>query len=168
MTYGRQAILGNDPGSRCRLSREHRLLEYLALPFNTPPPTMCSIIEPVAQAYAFRWGKLQEDPPECIDYLMTELTVALDEAEEAGNETRADRIDAVVGTLARGLADYKRQTEGGFQTAAFERAKAEIRAHQRRNESPREESDVFGDAVPRGRRTGEDRTLRVTPCRKSK
>lgn len=124
---------------------------------------MSSVAEPVAHAFAFRWGHLQEEPPECVDHLMTELTVALTEAEQAGEKTRAERLDVIIGTLARGIAEHKRRANGGFHTATLERAMAEIRAHERRKESA-----ASRDAIPRGRRTGEDRMLRVAPCRRPK
>lgn len=126
---------------------------------------MHSITELAAHALASRWGRLEEEPPEWIDPLMTELTVALRKAEEAGDKTRAERLDAVIAILARGIAEHKRQTEGGFHTATLERAMAEIRAHQHRAESDLKESNVSG-RPPRGRRVGAAQTLRVEPCQR--
>jgi len=127
-----------------------------------------SVIEPIARALAFRWGQFQEEPPDCIEGLMAELTASLQEAEEAGDEARAESLDAAIDILARGVAEHKRQANRGLNTATLERAMAEIRMERGREQGAPEESGAPGGIGPRGKRTGGDRRLNVSPCHRPK
>lgn len=84
---------------------------------------------PVAHALAFRWGELQETPPDFIDDLMVDLTEALAEAEAAGNDVRAGCLDEVLDALAQGIVKYHRRSAGHFDEETLGRAIREIRAH---------------------------------------
>lgn len=68
-------------------------------------------------------------------------------AEEAGDKARAERLNAVTCTLARGVAEYKRRTKEDFYFATLEQARAEIQGHERRNEGPRKESSASEHAA---------------------
>jgi hypothetical protein len=125
-----------------------------------------STIEAAARALAFRWSHCQEEPPDYIDQLMTELTAALQEATEAGDRARAKCLSTAINNLARGVAEHKRQANPGVHTAPLERAKAEIRLHNRWKESaPKEKSRTPGERVPLCQRAGRDRRLDLTPRR---
>lgn len=126
-----------------------------------------SVVEPIARALAYRWGKFQEQPPDCIDELMTELTASLQEAEEHGDEARAESLDAAIDILAQGVAEHKRQESQGFHTATLERAMAEIRMEHRRGEGAAHERGAPECMMePRGQRAGGGRRLSVSPCQR--
>lgn len=142
----------------------------------TPSTTqVMPTIKQVARAVACRWGQLDEEPPETIEQIMSELTAALQEAEEAGNKTRAGCLDRAIRILAHGVADQKSQANERGHTPTFERALAKIRRHNRRGQggprasatgdsTPRESAS--GDVASRGQRTGRNRGLHVASCQR--
>ena len=90
---------------------------------------MSSTVELIAEAFAYRWGELQEKPPAFIDDLMIELTVALAAARRSGDGNRAECLDEVLDALAEGICKYERQADGDFDEETLSRAIAEIRTY---------------------------------------
>lgn len=90
---------------------------------------MSTVTEPVAHALAYRWGELQEEPPEFLDDLMIDLTEALLEARRSENDTRAECLDEVLDALAQGIAKHQRRDVQDFDEETLGRAIGEIRSH---------------------------------------
>lgn len=90
---------------------------------------MPSTVKLVAEALAYRWGELQETPPEFIGDLMIEFTTALDEAQRSGNKERAECLDEVLDDLAEGIYRYKHEADPDVGADTLDRAITEIRTY---------------------------------------
>ena len=90
---------------------------------------MSSPVKLVAEALAYRWGELQETPPEFIGDLMVELTTALEAAHRSGEEERAECLDEVLDLLAEGIYKYEHGAGEEVEEERLDRAIAEIRTY---------------------------------------
>lgn len=90
---------------------------------------MPSTVKLVAEALAYRWGELQETPPEFIGDLMIELIMALDTAQRSGDEERAECLDEVLDALAEGIYRYEHQADPDVGKETLDRAITEIRTY---------------------------------------
>lgn len=90
---------------------------------------MFSTTKPIAKALASRWGALQEEPPEFIDDLMTDLTTAYVAARASGNEERAKGLDEVLDVLAEGIVRYERPAGPELGEEALGRAITRLRTY---------------------------------------
>lgn len=68
---------------------------------------MQSTTKPVARALAYRWGELQEEPPEFIDDLMVDLATERLAAQRTGDETRVECLGELLDILAEGIVKYE-------------------------------------------------------------
>lgn len=82
----------------------------------------------VAQALAYRWGELQETPPQFVDDLMIELTGALEKARRNGEKERAECLDHVLDVLAEGIYRYHSRA-GQDVEETLDRAISELRTY---------------------------------------
>jgi hypothetical protein len=90
---------------------------------------MSSPVKLVAEALAYRWGELQETPPEFIGDLMIELTTALEAAHRSGEEERAECLDEVLDLLAEGIYKYEHRAGEEVEEERLDRAITEIRTY---------------------------------------
>lgn len=98
---------------------------------------MSSITKPVAQALSYRWGELEEEPPEVIHDLMVDLTRALEEAEAEGEADRAECLDEVIEDLAEGIVKHEWDSTETIDQDTLASATAEIRAYYYKESSIR-------------------------------
>lgn len=81
-----------------------------------------STVRPVAEALAYRWGKHQKRPPDFIDDLMIDLTTELLLLQKAGDEKRAECLDAVLDVLAEGIIKFEHSAGQDLEEEALDRA----------------------------------------------
>lgn len=90
---------------------------------------MYSITSSVAKALAYRWGELQEEPPEFIDELMIDLTRALAESQQAGDEEQAKCLGEVLDALAEGIVKYENPAGPELDGETLRRSVVELRTY---------------------------------------
>lgn len=113
---------------------------------------MFSTTKPVAKALAYRWGELQEQPPEFIDDLMIDLTTAYVAAQRSGDEERAGCLDEILNVLAEGIVKYERPAGPDLGEEALGRAIAGLRTYYYLQSGiPRAEDQRTGKAAKRRR-----------------
>lgn len=118
---------------------------------------MSNTVKRVAEALAYRWGELQEQPPRFIDDLMIELTTALDAARRSGNEERVEYLDEVLDLLAEGIYKYEHRAGQNVEEERLDRAITEIRTYYYLESGiPRAEAPG-----PKGIKEGQSKVTRV-------
>lgn len=90
---------------------------------------MHSTTKPIAKALAYRWGELQEEPPNFIDNLMIDLTRELVAARESGETERAQCLDDIIRMLAEGIVKYEHSARRPLKGEALEQAVVELRTY---------------------------------------
>lgn len=128
---------------KLRYAQETTLLVY-----------MSSTVRRTANSLSYRWGEMQEDPPEFIDDLMIKLTTALVGARQSGEVSRAECLDEVLDVLAEGIYKYEHQGAEDVEEKILTRAVSEIRTYYRlrsnyylESGSPKVDIQGFGELL---------------------